>query len=483
MERYRCIKTLLVKKKHLHLLWPRPERILIGDKAREYLTKDAINVFSGFKRKMGTDEKYYVVNIDENVTPIELSTLVLKELKKFVSPTDTVAAAVITIPASFDSMQSNATLNAGKEAGFKEVYLLQEPIAACLAFFNETASIANQKTGNWLVYDLGGGTFDVALVKQMDDQLKIVDHEGNNFLGGMDFDFAIIDKIIVPAIIKQTGIENFEEEFRDKYGKYEMLYYEVMYYAEEAKKELSQSPIAVIDFSATLDEKRYDFYIEIKREELDEIFLPLVNETIQLLKRVLQNNKLEPEEINAIILVGGSTYLPIVKEQLSLQTGIELNYSIDPTTSVAVGAAHYAANKFYEPSVNDNAISKKKIVDDLLAGLGLEQINLNIDLNYSRSSRDTEELLLINTSGEYEQKTYRITRSDGGFDTGLVALKPKKTEFLPLIQGVSNLFNFSIYDSDNNEIILDGETQIRFLGNIRVWQLAATFLLGCVLLS
>ena len=112
----------------------RPDRILIGDKAREYLAKDAVNVFGGFKRKMGTDEKYYVVNIDENITPVELSTLVLKELKKFVPPTENLEAAVITIPASFDSMQSNATLKAGQDAGFKEVFLLQEPIAACLAF-------------------------------------------------------------------------------------------------------------------------------------------------------------------------------------------------------------------------------------------------------------------------------------------------------------------------------------------------------------
>ena len=429
----------------------RPERVLIGDKAREYLTKDAINVFSGFKRKMGTDEKYYVVNIDENVTPVELSTLILKELKKFVPPTDPVESVVITIPASFDSMQSNATLNAGKEAGFKDVFLLQEPIAACLAFFNETAQ-TDIPAGNWLVYDLGGGTFDVALVKQQEEQLKIVDHEGNNFLGGMDFDFAIMDKIIIPAIIKQTGIENFEEEFRDKHGKYEMLYYQVMYYAEEAKKELSQSPSTSIDFSAIIDEKKYDFYIEITREEIDKIFLTLVNETIHLLRNVLVNNKLKNEEINAIILVGGSTYLPVVREQLNIQTGIPLNYAIDPTTSVAVGAAHYAANKYYEPTIAEKPSANEQIVNDLLAGIVSQEVELKINLNYARSSRDKEEILLINCIGYFEQKTYRITRSDGGYDSGFVTLKSKKTEFLPLIPGINNVFTFRIFDEGNNEI-------------------------------
>ena len=354
-----CIKNPIGQKETLaSVVAYRPDRILIGDKAREYLAKDAVNVFGGFKRKMGTDEKYYVVNIDENITPVELSTLILKELKKFVPPTENLEAAVITIPASFDSMQSNATLKAGQDAGFKEVFLLQEPIAACLAFFNETG-VKEKPDGYRLVYDLGGGTFDVALIKSNKDELKIVDHEGNNFLGGMDFDFAIIDHIIIPQIIKQTGILNFEEEFRVKFGKYEMLYYQVMYYAEEAKKELSQSPTTIIEFSAILDDKDFDFYIEINRAKVDEIFLPLVNETVKLLHKVLDKNRLTSKDIAEIILVGGSTFLPQVREQLALQTNIALNYAIDPTTSVAIGAAYYAANKFL-PTCSYNNIYRRK---------------------------------------------------------------------------------------------------------------------------
>src|SRR6476620_8779223 len=153
----------------------RPGRTLVGDKAREYLTKDPINVFGNFKRKMGTDEKYYVVNIDDNVTPVQLSALVLKELKNFIHTAETPEACVITIPASFDTMQSNATLKAGQEAGFKEIFLLQEPIAASLAFFNQSPADI-KRDGYWLVYDLGGGTFDAALVHATDQELKIVDH-------------------------------------------------------------------------------------------------------------------------------------------------------------------------------------------------------------------------------------------------------------------------------------------------------------------
>src|SRR6185295_7945965 len=356
----------------------RPDRILVGDKAREYLIKDPVNVFGNFKRKMGTDEKYYVVNIDDNVTPIQLSALVLKELKNFVHTGEVPEACVITIPASFDTMQSNATLKAGQEAGFKDIFLLQEPIAASLAFFNESSG-ETKKDGYWLVYDFGGGTFDAALVHSTEQELKVVDHEGNNFLGGTDFDFAIIEKIIVPDIVRLTGIENFEQELRVKYGKYEKLYYEIMYYAEEAKKELSYSPSVVIEFSAELNNKKYEFSIPVSRKKIDEIFLPIINETIRLLKNVMENNRLAPKYINEIILVGGSTFLPQVREQLSLQTGIPLNFSSDPTTSIAAGAAYYSANKYYEASTIENEPRSEEIAGEILSNVEFTPAELKIE--------------------------------------------------------------------------------------------------------
>ncbi len=426
----------------------RPERMLVGDKAREYLTKDPINVFGGFKRKMGTDEKYYVVNIDENTTPIELSAMVLQELKKFLPPSESAEAAVITIPASFDSMQSNATMKAGHMAGFKEVFLLQEPVAACLAFFNETEA-KEDPNGYWLVYDFGGGTFDVALVKASEEELKIVDHEGNNFLGGLDFDYAIISKIIVPEIIKQTGIENFAEELSTKHGKYEALYHQVIYYAEEAKKELSQVTATSIEFMATIDDSTYDFFIPITREQLNIIFEPIINETIVLVKNLLEHNKLDASQIKKIVLVGGSTYVVQVREQLSQQIKIPLNYDIDPTTVVAKGAAYYAANKYYQST----AEPKEEVVDinaidiPMLDNIAAPLADVDIMLSYNKSSRDVEEVLIINCQGEFEGKQYRIIRKDGGFDTGMTALKSKKTEFLSLLQSSSNIFKFEVYDN------------------------------------
>jgi molecular chaperone DnaK len=428
----------------------RPDRILIGDKAREYLIKDPVNVFGNFKRKMGTDEKYYVVNIDDNVTPIQLSTLVLKELKNFVDGGESPEACVITIPASFDTMQSNATLKAGLEAGFKEIFLLQEPVAASLTFFNETPG--TRQDGYWLVYDFGGGTFDAALVLSTAQDLKVIDHEGNNFLGGADFDFAIIEKVIVPEIVRQTGIEYFEQELRVKYGKYEKLYYEIMYYAEEAKKELSHSSAVFIEFNAELNGKKYEFSIPFTKERAEEIFLPIIDETISLVKHVMENNRLTSKDINQIILVGGSTYVPQVKEQLTLQTGIPLNQSSDPTTSIAVGAAHYAANKYYESNSTPHHDPQEQVEEDTSLTFIPPTPDIQIEISYNRSSRDQEEVLLLFCEGSYENKFFRIIRSDGGFDTGFIPLKAKKTEFLTLIPGLVNEFTLSVYDGSYEEI-------------------------------
>ena len=431
----------------------RKDRILVGDKAREFLTKDPVNVFGGFKRKMGTDEKYYVVNLDENITPVELSAYVLKELKQFIQDDEVPEACVITIPASFDSMQSSATIKAGKGAGFKEVFLLQEPIAASLAFFNSTSFEAAAEAGsNWLVYDLGGGTFDVALVRMKEGELKVIDHEGNNFLGGMNFDAAIIDEIVIPHIAAQTGIENFEDELKLKFGKYEMLYHKIMYYAEEAKKELASGAEPVIEFTEVLDGEDYDFVIPLSREKVEALFAPIIEETISLLKKMLANNNLAPGDITQLILVGGSTFLPQLRTTLAASTGIPVNSSIDPVTSIGVGAAYYAANKYYEPAAKSAEEIADTVASDILASVDFEETDLELEVTYNRSSKDLEEVLLVKPRGSYDNKSFRIRRADGGFDTGMINFREKIIEFLPLLPSVNNSFSLQAFNEDKEEI-------------------------------
>ena len=176
----------------------RNDRILVGEQARTYLEKDPKSVVSRFKRKMGTTESFKIKSLGQSKTPIELSAFVLKELKTFIHTGEVPEAVVITIPASFDMVQSNATKEAGYAAGFKQVVLLQEPIAASLAYANKEKGM-DLKNSQWIVYDLGGGTFDVALVRIVAGELKVVDHEGDNYLGGADFDALMVERSDRPA--------------------------------------------------------------------------------------------------------------------------------------------------------------------------------------------------------------------------------------------------------------------------------------------
>ena len=229
----------------------RKNRIVIGDKARELVQKDSANVVGVFKRKMGTSDKYHIASTNEEYSAQDLSSLVLKELKNFIHTDEKIDAAVITIPASFDTMQSNATKKAGYGAGFQQVVLLQEPIAASLAYANKVSTDLNNI--KWLVYDLGGGTFDVALVGIEDNEMTVIDHEGNNYLGGTDFDKAIVEKLIVPELEKQGAFANLDKEMKSSSGKYNRLYNLLLFKAEEAKIALSNRKQIEIEFETEDD--------------------------------------------------------------------------------------------------------------------------------------------------------------------------------------------------------------------------------------
>ena len=182
----------------------RSDKVLVGDQARTYLARDSKSVVSRFKRKMGTTETFRIKSLGLSKSPVELSAYVLKELKNFVHSGEPVDSAVITIPASFDTVQSNATREAGIQAGFQSVVLLQEPIAASLAYANKEKGV-DLKNSQWLVYDLGGGTFDVALVKIVEGELTVIDHEGDNYLGGTDFDALMVENIVCPELLRRVS--------------------------------------------------------------------------------------------------------------------------------------------------------------------------------------------------------------------------------------------------------------------------------------
>ncbi len=412
----------------------RKGRILIGDKAKEYVERDPANVFTGFKRKMGTAERFFVPEIMDFRSPVELSALILQELRNFVYTGETVDAAVITIPASFDTIQSNATKEAGYEAGFKEVILLQEPVAASLAFANKRESAGQPLEGQWLVYDLGGGTFDVALVRFEGDEMRVTDHEGDNFLGGLDFDSALIEKVVVPYLAQHGGFPDIATELRNPSGPYGRLYYTLLHKAEEAKIMLSSQPQTEIEFEIEdVDGGMQDIAVPLSREQLEDCIRPQVEHSLRLVEKLLAKHPgLEPREV---ILIGGSTYIPLVRSLLGERLGIRVNAGVDPTTAVAVGAAYFAA-------------TRKRQQAATATEPGTAASSLQIRTAYAKTSREPEEYFTAQVQGDLPSGLqYRIQRTDGGFDSGLKPLGTRISEMLPLLPQSANSFRFSVVDA------------------------------------
>jgi molecular chaperone DnaK len=423
----------------------RNDRIIVGDAARSYAERDPKSVASRFKRKMGTTETIRISSIKTSKTPLDLSAEVLKELKTFIHTGETPEAVVITIPASFDTVQSNATKQAGSEAGFKQVVLLQEPIAASLAYANKERSV-DLKNSQWLVYDLGGGTFDAALIRIVEGELKVVDHQGDNYLGGTDFDTMIVEKIVVPRLKKLGRFPDLTSRLKSEAGQYNKVWYSLLKLAEDAKITLSTQPSADIDLGdihgfSDDDGRIIDAIISVTCSE--GLLKDAIDRTATMLKEILTRNNLRPSDLQFVLMVGGSTYIPFVRKRIEELLGITVNTSIDPTNAIAVGAAYFASAK----EVAD--IGERKVAP---AGM------LKVRPSYNRASQDTEEIFSARIDGDTADLYYRITREDGAFDSGLKKLNRRIVEELPLHSDAFNVFRFRVFTKENNPVLTDLDT-------------------------
>lgn len=422
----------------------RNDRVLVGEQARTYLTRDSRSVVSRFKRKMGTSESFHIKALDASRSPVELSACVLKELKTFVQSGEEVDAAVITIPASFDTLQSNATKEAGQQAGFKTVVLLQEPIAASLAYANRERNI-DLKNSQWLVYDLGGGTFDAALVRIVEGELTVVDHEGDNYLGGTDFDALLVEKLVVPELNRQGHFDDLLGSLKSQSGSRNALWHALLAKAEEAKVELSAKTAAEIDIGTLTveddDGNVLDPIVTVTRSDFEALIKEAVDGTIDRVKRILTRNALQPSDLKFILMVGGSTYIPFVRKRVEEVMGIPANTNVDPTNAVAVGAAYFAGTK----ERAQKAASTKP------------GPSLKVRMAYNKTSQETEEPFTAKVEGAGEGMHYRILSEDGSYDSGLRKLGTRIVEDLPLREGAYNLFTLKVFDGQGSPVALDAD--------------------------
>jgi molecular chaperone DnaK len=425
----------------------RNDRILVGEQAKTYAERDPKSVATRFKRKMGTTETINIKAINASKSPVELSAFVLKELKSFIHTGETPDSVVITIPASFDTVQSNATKEAGFQAGFKQVILLQEPIAASLAFANKEKA-DDLKNSQWIVYDLGGGTFDVAMIRIVEGELKVIDHEGDNYLGGGDFDAVLVENIIVPELSKLGRFVDLISNLKSNTGKYNRLWAVLLSKAEDAKIELSSRQSAEIDLGTIRDlkdedGKTIDAVITITRSEFEAAIKAFVDATASMVKSILTRNSLRASDVKFVLMVGGSTYIPYVRKRIEEILDIPVNTAIDPTNAVAVGAAYFAATK--------EAKAENAIPTPPAPGI------LRVRASYSRATQEIEELFSAKIEGDPTGLFYRIVRRDNAYDSSLKKLTNRIVEELPLQPNAFNIFSFRIFDSQNKAVATDFE--------------------------
>ena len=299
---------------------------LVGEPAKRQAVTNADKTISSIKRHMGTD---YRVNIDgKQYSPQEISAMILQKLKSDAENYlgEKVTEAVITVPAYFNDAERQATKDAGRIAGLDVKRIINEPTAAALAY-----GLDNEKEQKIMVYDLGGGTFDVSIIEIGDGVIEVLSTAGNNRLGGDDFDQKVADYML--AEFKKTeGIDLSNDK---------MAMQRIKEAAEKAKKELSSASTTNINLpfiTATADGPKH-FDMNLTKAKFDELTHDLVEKTAEPVTRALSDAGLSASELSKVLLVGGSTRIPAVQDKVRQLTGHEPSKSLNPDECVALGAS------------------------------------------------------------------------------------------------------------------------------------------------
>ena len=299
---------------------------LVGEPAKRQAVTNAERTISSIKREMGSD---YKVTVDEKkYSPQEISAMILQKLKADAEGYlgEKVTEAVITVPAYFNDAQRQATKDAGKIAGLDVKRIINEPTAAALAY-----GLDNENEQKIMVYDLGGGTFDVSVIEIGDGVIEVLSTAGNNRLGGDDFDQKITDYMLADFKAKE-GVDLSTDK---------MALQRLKEAAEKAKKELSSATTTNINLpfiTATAEGPKH-FDMNLTRAKFDELTHDLVEKTAEPVTRALSDAGITAAELGQVLLVGGSTRIPAVQEEVKRLTGKEPSKSLNPDECVALGAS------------------------------------------------------------------------------------------------------------------------------------------------
>lgn len=423
-------------------------RMLIGQRA--YNSQKVEDLAIQFKRQMGLSKMIPFASAKIEKMPEELSSEILKQLR---SDAETrlnrpIENVVITVPAAFKTLQSEATNKAGKLAGFKNIILLQKPIAAAVAYGTKPDS----KDKHWMVFDYGGGTLDVAIISTLDNRLTVENSEGDNYFGGSDIDRILFREVVLKKL-KAEGY-HVDELFDESTSSGKSLARKIQLDCERCKIELSNKDTAILEiFDIDDDEgEPIEFECEITRAELESLIADTIERSIVIAKKALAGADVKAEQLDKILLVGGSTFIPFVRQRLAEEFGVPLDSSLNPMTVVAAGAAIYAStsvidveeeveltsasnaiiNLTYDPISSEetvNVIGKVANISDV----SIAKVKIDCAINKDFSG-------VCWTSGWMEL----LDQYTGIFDVDVLLQK-----------GILNHFRVSACDSTGTEIVIE----------------------------
>lgn len=419
----------------------------VGRRAYDSAPKSPDNSAMLFKRLMGTSTPINLPAVNITMTPEECSAEILKVLFGYLPEeirNDLDTGTVITVPAAFNQMQKDATMQAASMAGLGKVALMQEPVAAVMSVMR-----ARKTDGMFLIYDLGGGTLDIAIAESNGGRVSLLAHGGIAMCGGRDFDRVIVDNVVRPWLL-----ENFDlpGDFSVN-PSFKSLLRLAIWATERAKIELSAREDSVISLSETearvKDLNGNEIYLDIplQRDTYDKLIAERVGESIESARETLNKAHLSPHDLECIVFVGGPTHYKPLRDKVAFELGLPGNTDVNPMTAVAEGASIFAESIDWSSQNR----SRKNTRGQISSGGGLA-----LSFNYIARTPDVKAKVAVQLEGQATAGSeFQIDSVDTGWTSGRLTLTHGATIDVTLTKNGDNTFKVFVFDVVGGPIALD----------------------------
>ncbi|MBT9167926.1 MAG: Chaperone protein DnaK [Syntrophomonadaceae bacterium] len=423
-----------------------------GSLAYNNAARSPENAAQNFKRFMGTSTPIKIPAVNVTMTPEECSSEILKVLFSYLPEelrNSDETGTVITVPAAFNQMQRDATLSAAEMSGIGRVALMQEPVAAVMSVMK-----ARNSDGTFLIYDLGGGTFDIALAESISRRVSLLEHGGIVMCGGGDFDRIIVDNIVKPWLLDNFDLpENFSSD-----PKYSILKRLAAFASERAKIELSMKTDSIIflneDEIRIQDNSGKDIYLDIPitQNDFDPLIETKVVDTINATREVLEAAHLTPNDIDRIVFIGGPTHYKPLRDMVSFELGISADTQLNPMTAVVEGAAIFAESIDWSSEKKNRKSSRGSVA---------ASSKFNLSFEYTSRTSDIRSRITIKCGGRIlPGSTFQTDNMDTGWSSGHIDLKDGTTLNVDLSKNGENRFKIFVFDPSGGPISIENNSII-----------------------